>query len=77
MNLALFFGDGQLVKAAKRLFEHGAGVKVLDLLGAAGAVLQLLRRVALNDQQAAGFERTRNPTKMSVAKIRSSVSGTM
>ena len=58
MDLALFLHDCQVAEIAEGLFEHRARVKVFDLFRATGAVLQLLGRVALNDQQAPGLERT-------------------
>src|SRR5215475_10480123 len=50
-------GNFQRGEVAERLFQDGAGIEILDLVGPAGAVGQLLRAVALQDQPAARLER--------------------
>src|SRR5262245_5968852 len=57
VHFALLLDDLHVAKSREGLFEHGAGVEVLDLARAARAVLQLLGRIALDDQEPAGFER--------------------
>ena len=57
VHLALFFDDLDVAVIAKGLLQHGASIEVLDLLRPAGTELQLLGRVALHDQQPAGFQR--------------------
>src|SRR5215467_1301114 len=53
VQLQLLFDDRQVVKSAERLLQDGTRIEVLDLLRPAGSVLQLLRRVALDDQEPA------------------------
>src|SRR3954470_24770305 len=57
MQLDIFLDDGNVVKTAEGLHQHCAGVEILDLLGASGAVLQLLWRIALDDDPSAALER--------------------
>src|SRR5215470_19400462 len=57
VQLQLLFDNRQVVKSAERLLQHGTRVEILDLLRPAGAVLQLLGRVALDDQEPARLER--------------------
>src|SRR5262249_16302218 len=49
--------DAHIGKIAKLLFEHRPRVEIVELFRPAGPVLQLLGRVALDDQKSAGFER--------------------
>src|SRR5947209_866072 len=51
------FDDAHLAHVAARLLQHGARVELIDLLGSAGAVLQLLGRIALEDKEAARLQR--------------------
>jgi hypothetical protein len=51
--LHLFFNDCRVSEIAEGIFEHCTRAEVLDLLRPADAVLQLLRRVTLNDQEPA------------------------
>ncbi len=57
VHLALFFRDLQIAKIAERLLQQRARIEMLELLRPAGAVIQLLGRIALQDEQAAGLER--------------------
>src|SRR2546421_264110 len=53
VQLALFLDDSDVVEIAERAFQHLTGVQMFDLLWAARAVVKLLRRIALHDQQSA------------------------
>src|SRR6266511_3114464 len=50
-------------EVAERLFQHGAGIEVLDLAGSAGAVIELLGTVALHEEPPAGLQRLLDPVK--------------
>src|SRR5262245_3151383 len=56
-QFTLFLDDLQIAKIAKLPLEHGAGIEVFPLLRATSTVLQLLRRIALDDQNSAGLQR--------------------
>src|SRR5205807_4638427 len=57
VNYALLLHDPHIGETLEGFFEQSAGIQVLDLLRAAGPVVQLLGRIAVNDEQAAGLER--------------------
>src|SRR6516225_6139396 len=56
MNLALLLHDRQYTKFGKGSFEDCPRIKIFNLFRPTRAVFQLLWRVALNDQEAAGLE---------------------
>jgi hypothetical protein len=57
VKLQLLLDNLQIVEVAERFLKHGACIEILDLLRAAGPILQLLGRVALDDHRPAGLER--------------------
>src|SRR5215216_1918893 len=54
--------DGEVTE---RLLQDRAGIEVLDLVGSASAVLELLRTIALHQDQPAGFQRLLHPAEHS------------
>src|SRR4051794_22208142 len=53
VDLELLLPDLDVVEVAKRVLDHGAGVEILDQFRSAGAVLELLGCVSLNDDEPA------------------------
>ena len=51
--VSLFLDDLQIAKIAEFPFEHRPRIEIFQLFRSAGAVLQLLRRIALDDQKPA------------------------
>ena len=62
VHFSLFLDDLQIAKIGKFLLKHGPRVEVFQPFRSAGAVLQLLRRVALDDQKSAGLQRAPHPS---------------
>jgi len=52
-HFSLFLEDLQIAKIAKFPLKHRPRIEVFELLGTTSAILQLLRRIALDNQNSA------------------------
>ena len=61
VHFTFFLENLHVAEIAESRFQHRPGVEVLHLFRSAGSVFKLLGGIALEDQEAAGFQRLTHP----------------